>query len=304
MNIEKGIPAVTSMFVCAHQFTHTIPFSMDKNHVFHLTSHHDSLHQTALASLLMTTGLGVSAKTVNSRYTSAGYDVYVGAYFDTGCSINYGNYFYASAYSAATKFRTTGRNGYIETSSYDQLYLSYSEEICDDTTVTYKYGNIGDFSDYGGTVPAKFTIDKLKLTEASIVGLELPLYSATCNYVCMEVCYPEIFEYGTCPEMESYLECSVMDCGVEEYIGTATVSVSLKTPAGTNTPPESSSSSYSFSYGGSSYRSRSKGSYRYDIPVTITAKLNGADLFSSTPTYYSQLSNTNTKDVSKWSSKL
>jgi hypothetical protein len=49
--------------------------------------------------------------------------------------------------------------------------------------------------------------------------------------------------------------------------------------------------------------SRSKGSYRYDVDVTVTAKLDGNDLFLSPMDFYGWLSDTKSRDVTKSSNQ-
>jgi hypothetical protein len=185
---------------------------------------------------------------------------------------------------------------------FDELYLSFTTSICDGTKRTILTGYVYDFADYGGKVPATFEVFKPNLREASVEGLEVPVYSRSCTYYCIEICYAEIFEYGTCPPEPTYVEC-YENCEEPEFIGNAAVSVSWKMPTGTNTPLEQSSYSYSRSYSGYSESSSSKGSYRYDIPVTISATLNGENVFSSSPSYdYGYIANTNSKSVTKTSS--
>jgi hypothetical protein len=160
---------------------------------------------------------------------------------------------------------------------------------------------VSEASNYGNLI-TKFNIDVANLKQASVKDLELPIYENTCDYVCTEMCYPEIFGYGTCPEDElPYLDCYTSSCTYEEtYLGTALVSVDWKLPAGVTTKPIQSSYTSREVYNGNTYTSKSSGSYRYDLAVTITATLDGESLFSSPMDYVSgDLSDTKSRYVSK-----
>jgi hypothetical protein len=133
----------------------------------------------ALASLLTSVGLAS-----NFKYTTAGYSGSADWYDDSqnNCPI-YGNSFSAFASSAQSKFKATpGKTGYKETTSYDELYVSFSTSTCDGSVASYKYGNIYDGSFSGGALSAKLTIETKKLLEGSLLNVPVPVYGGRCTY--------------------------------------------------------------------------------------------------------------------------
>eukprot|EP00977_Amphora_coffeiformis_P015404 scaffold4510_cov183-Amphora_coffeaeformis.AAC.89 len=263
-----------------------------------------------LASIIatMSSTSFVSAKMVQSKWTSAGYDAWAEVYFDnSGCNDDwwyYSNYLYANAYARQSKFKVNGKNGFVEATDLDDFYLYYTQTTCDGPLYRYQYGYVDSWYDYGGTVPGKFSIEGKKLTEASLKGLEMPIYENVCSDTCVEHCYPEIFDFGTCSDENPPDVVCYRNCSEEVFVGFAYVDV-VWTLNGTFLPPplEKSTSSYSSKRDGYSYTSRTKGSYRYDLPIILTAKFeDGSDLFSGPHIYsYSQLASTTYKDVSKYS---
>ena len=242
------------------------------------------------------------------KWSSAGYDASAEVYFDdAGCYDDwwyYNNYLQVFAYSRLSKFKATGQNGFAETTELDDFNIYYTQTICDGTLYRYQYGYVNSWDDYGGTVTGKLSIEGKKLTGASLTGLEMPIYESSCNDVCVEHCFPEIFDYGTCsddipPEVICYRTCTE-----EIFVGIAHVNV-IWTLDGVFVPPplDKSTSTYRSKRDGYSYMSRTAGSYRYDLSVKLTAKFeDGGDLFSGPPIYsYSQLASTTSKDVTKYS---
>lgn len=268
--------------------------------------------KNALVASMMTSALvGVSASTVTTKNFYKGYGASAYASFPAGdCDYIYGSSFSVSAYSTKSRFKSTGNGKFSQSSKFDEFSMYYSESTCDDSKITYRYGNIYDQSNYGDSVPTKFKTDIKNLTEASLLNLELPVFENTCGYVCTEVCYPYYIGYGdgTCsPETElPYLECYLADClGEDVFIGNAAVSVTWKAKPGTeNTQPTFNKYSSRETGPGYTYTSKSKGNYRFDLDVTITATLDGADLFSVEPDYISgDLSDIQSKSVSKSSNQ-
>jgi hypothetical protein len=256
----------------------------------------------ALVTTLMATSLVVSATTTKTRYTSKGYNAYASASYE-GCDYIYSSYIDVGVYGAQSKFKqTAGENGFVQTSKYDDVNVYFSQSSCDDTTVTFMHGSIYDSSNYGDGLDSEFKIESEQLTQATLRSLEVPVYSNTCTYVCTEVCYAEIFGYGSCPPELPALECYTVECGAEEtYLGIAKVNVTWKVPKRLADEGLSNSNSvYRSRSEGYTTMSRSRGTYRYDMPVTIKVTLKGVDLFPSSPTYdYGELGNTKSREVTK-----
>jgi hypothetical protein len=244
----------------------------------------------------------VASTTVRSNWNSKGYSAYASLQWD-GCPYIHSSSLDISAYGDVTRFKqTSGGNGEVQTSKYDDFYVSLSKSSCDDATITYQYGYVFDSEDYGDMIEPEFMINKDDLTKATLKGAEVPIYGNTCSYICTEVCYPEIFGHGTCPETESpYLECYTVECSVEEYYGIAQVNVYWKVPKRlVDEGLAKSNSMYRSRQDGNTYMSRSRGQYRYDVPVTVKVTLNGSEMFPSSPTNdYAELGKTRSKQVEK-----
>jgi hypothetical protein len=289
--------------VCTLVHSHYPILSASMNHIF-LPSAATmiSIPKTALFASLMSTTSLVSASTSTKSF-GKGYGATVYASFAESCEVIHYSSFNVYAYSNKNRFITkTGNSVIKESSKFDDLSISYTESSCDNSTITYRYGNIYDQSNYGNSVPTKFTMETKNLKEAEVKNLELPIFENTCTYECTEVCYPYYMGYGTCPETEfPYLECYTTSCGEDQPLGVAQVSVTWDAAAGTSaTPPVKSRSSFRETGPGYSYDSKSSGSYRYELDIVITATLNGSDLFLTTPDYVAgDLSSTNSKTVSK-----
>jgi hypothetical protein len=254
-----------------------------------------------IALVITLPSLFVAATNVNTKYTSKGYNAYASVQYQ-GCEYLYGSQVDTSVYAGQSKFKeVVGDVGMVQTNVYDDFFFSFASSSCNDTHVTYKRGAVYEYENYGDNVNTEFKIEGVELTKASLKGIEVPVYGNECTYVCNEVCYAEIFGWGTCPpELPTY-ECYTLECSEETYMGNAKVSAFWRVPnrlgnAGLTT----SSSMYRYRSEGQTYMSKSRGSYRYDVPVKVNVTLNGSNLFSSAPLYtYADLGNTRSKEVTK-----
>jgi hypothetical protein len=254
-------------------------------------------------ALLATTSLVVvSATNVKTKFTSKGYSAYASNSYP-GCNAIYGSQLDVGVYASKYRFKeTAGDAGVVQTDKLDDFYFSFTSSSCNNATVSYQRGSIYEFENYGDNPETEFKIEGGQLTKAWLKGVRVPVYGNECSYYCTEMCYPEIFGYGTCPETEpAYLECYTLECGTEEYLGTARVSVHWKVPKRLGDEGlHLSNSMYRSRSDGYTYMSRSRGQYRYDVPVTVKATLDGSDLFPSSPVdEYAELGKTRSKEVQK-----
>jgi hypothetical protein len=258
-----------------------------------------------ISSLMITASVSAAGDAFKSKRYEEGYNAYAGAYLSNDCDFFSSNYMDLTAFSTKSKFTSisTGSNsGFtLECKDIEEFSLYMSTYTCDATTVTYRYGNIYDSSNLASQ-STTFRIDGLMLMEASIEGLEVPIFENTCSYNCTEICYAELMGYGTCPEDElPYLECYMSECSNEDYIGNAVVSVSWTAPSDRSTQmTQRNEVVRSFGKESSSW-SKTQGLTRDSLDVTITATLAGNDIFSSQPdSGYAQLSHTDRKEVNNY----
>ena len=248
-----------------------------------------------LSSLL---GLA-SAGVVNYKYGSAGFAADAWMEFD-GCPI-YGSSMFASVYSTENKFKATGRYGIKSTEDFDYLYVGVTQTTCDDSTIVFTYGDTYLNTFYGDTV--LFTIDTKKLTSATVKDAQVPLYRQSCSYECTEVCFPELYEYGTCPETEEvFLDCYITTCDEErESVGMGALDL---TWTASSSPYQSSMISRSSStlFGRRSDMSKSKGTYR-DATMSASVSVEGQNILPSTSPLYSdvRLSSTTSMETVRYS---
>jgi hypothetical protein len=254
-----------------------------------------------VVTLMATSSIFVSATNVRTKFTLKGYSAYASADFE-GCSYLEGSSLQLSAYGSQFRFKEVvgGETGMVQSDVVDDFYLSFTKSSCDNSTITLQRGFLYDSSSFDSIQP-DFKIERDELTKASLRGIQVPVYGNKCSYVCTEVCYAEIFGYGTCPPELPELSCYTTECGMEQFMGVAKVSVVWKVPNRLgNVGLATSTSVYRTRTEGYTYMSRSRGEYRYDVPVTIKATLNGVELFPSEPVYeYGELAKTRSKDVSK-----
>lgn len=233
-------------------------------------------------SVLLTMAFTASAKSVINKYSSKGFSASADVSFKSECPYFYGNYLYAGIYGSASKFQTTGSDGYKETSEYEDVYVDFSTTTCDDTTVQFTYGSVYSYTD--NSADAVFGVDPKTLKKSSLESIEMPIYSYSCEYECIEMCYAEIFGYGTCPEDElPYVECYTSVCDPLSMTGVAKISINW-VEDGSNTYHSSSvsrsrSGSYSTLY-------KSKGVTR-DSEVSVSVNLNGQELIPEGEPSYS-----------------
>lgn len=247
-----------------------------------------------LSSLL---GLA-SAGVVNYKYRSAGFAGDASLYFD-GCPLFGGGSLYTYVYSAETKFKATGQAGFKSTDNFDFLNAGMYLSTCDESTVVFTEGTTYLDTFYGDEV--LFTIDTKKLTSATIKDVQVPLYRYSCSYECTEICYPEIFGYGTCPETEEpYIACYTTTCDEEwEFVGVADLDLTWTA----SSSPYQSSQMWRATQGGSSYMSKGKGSYR-DATTFASVSLEGQNILPSASLYsYGALSSTTYMDMTRYSMK-
>ena len=218
-----------------------------------------------------------------TKYSSAGYSSYYSSGFDApaGCEYLHGGGtldFYI--YGSQGKFQTSGKDGYKESSTYEDMY-AYLDIVtsCDGNSVEYLSGAaaIGYYN-----VAPKFGLDAKKLSNAWVAAMVVPLSRYTCTQACYETCYPELFEYGTCPETEeAYIECYYSDC-TQEDAGIA--EIDIEWTATTASSQSSSSSSYKDPRSGFTYSYKNKGTSR-DASATVSALVDGVSVFVSEPSY-------------------
>jgi hypothetical protein len=246
-----------------------------------------------LSSLL---GLA-SAGVVNYKYRSTGFGADAYLSFD-GCSFWGGSSVSAYAYSAETKFKATQRSGFKSTDSFDYLAADVYLTTCDEATIVFTEGSTYLDTFYGDEL--LFTIDAKKLTSATIKDLQVPLYSYECSYECTEICYPEIFGYGTCSETEeAYIDCYTTSCDDErEFVGIADLDLAWTASSSTY---QSTQISRSRQAGGPSSMSKSKGSYR-DATTFASVSVEGQNILPSASLYsYGTLSSTTYMDMTRYS---
>jgi len=263
-----------------------------------------SIKSIVLSALLANSLVAAGSKSP-VKYTATGYDAYVYAGFDS-CSSNFYSSLSASVWGSQSKFKatTSGSNdGKVASNSYESMWVSLDlVESCssDGMTVDFLTGSVWE-SSYSGNAP-KFTIESKKLSQAIFEDIPVPMFRHTCTYECMEICYAEIWEYGTCPPEEPYLECWYSSCTDYEEAGTATVNIQWTDNSNTALVTHSSSYRSKDPRTGSYSLSRTKGSYRYIDNMAITAVLDGSSLVSQASYTDGQLSKTSEKSISKYGS--
>jgi len=252
-------------------------------------------------SLLLFAMVGLApARVINEKYKSAGY--HGSSYFSwdvPGCY--YGsNYLDSYIYGSKTKFKTTGKTNYMAMSSDDfsDVYVYFRFESCpDETTLNYLYGYA--YESFNHAMPSLFTIETKKLAEASLTDMQVPVYSGSCTLTCYEVCYAEIFEYGTCPPENPVTECYQDSC-TEGYEDVANVDIVWSSD---DLTPPASQEVWSSRYrsGGSWSMYRSKGQYRYDMITTVSATIDGINILPKTEGYsYGGLGSSTSMDTYKY----
>lgn len=225
----------------------------------------------ALAATLLLVGQVVAAPPV--KYNTAGYWAYAYAYFES-CSVDQGSYLDLSLWSYDSSTKVTGNNKL--TDKYESLGVYFNfVTSCDGDTVNFLTGSAYEWS-YNDVKPT-FSLETQKMANALIKNVQVPVLSYSCAWSCYEVCYAEIFGYGTCPPWDVYTECSP-SCSYPEPAGTAIIDVTWSDPS--NTPLSVSTNSYRSKF----YHYKAKGSSRY-APVTISAKVDGVSILPGTPSY-------------------
>jgi hypothetical protein len=246
---------------------------------------------------LLSSFLGLaSARVSNQKYREAGFGADAWLSFD-GCPFYGDSYVFANVYSTESNFKATGQYGYKSTTNFGYLNAGMSLTTCDESTIVFTEGFTYLDTYYGDEV--LFTIDAKKLTSATIKDVQLPLYNYSCSYECTEICYPEIFGYGTCPETEeAYIDCYTTTCDEErEIVGVGAMDLTWTASSSPNQYSQISRSTQAYE----SYMSKSKGNYR-DATTFASVSVEGQNILPSTSPYSNAImSSTTYMDMTRYS---
>lgn len=226
-------------------------------------------------------------KVTNEQYKSAGYFGSAYLYYEApGCFYDY-SYLGAYVYGSKSKFKTTGQTGYLTMGgdSFEGLSLYFRFANCPDRdTVNYLYASVYEYF-YTSNNQNLFTIESKKLAEASL-NIKVPVYSGSCTLYCYDVCYADIFGYGSCPPEEPVEECYYSSCVEEVFEGVADFTIKWNSNA--LTPPATQTvSSYRYQSDGYWSMNRSRGQTRYDMLMSVTATIDGMNILPSSLDYLS-----------------